>query len=108
TKDLTREVRQTFEQIEYVPTQILMEYLLKVHEPSGEGTIDGLMYTSTVTGNTCVVLDVPNKRCIDQDNEIERFAENNLHLKIDVESLSTFKIKREYEPLPPANHNPFA
>jgi hypothetical protein len=108
TKDLTREVRQTFEQIEYVPTQILMEYLLKMHEPSGGGTIDGLMYTSAVTGKTCVVLDVSNKRCIDQDSEIERFAEDKLHLKMDLESLSTFKIKREYEPLPLANNDPFA
>jgi hypothetical protein len=54
------------------------------------------------------VLDVPNKRCIDQDNEIEGFADDKLHLKMDAESLSTFKIKREYEPLPPANNDPFA
>ncbi|MFD5397885.1 HEPN-associated N-terminal domain-containing protein [Streptomyces sp. NPDC127097] len=108
TKDLTREVRPTFEQIEYVPTQILMEYLLKVHHPKGGGSVDGLIYTSAVTGKTCVVLDVPNKRCIDRDDEIERFADDKLHLKIDPASLSTFRIKREYEPLPPADNDPFA
>ncbi|MFJ9628996.1 HEPN-associated N-terminal domain-containing protein [Streptomyces sp. NPDC101175] len=105
-KELTKPIRESYEQIDYVPTQILTEYLLKVHEPSGERTIDGLMYTSAVTGKTCVVLDVPNKRCINQENEMERFARDDLHLKIDAESLRTFKIRREYEALPPTN--PFA
>ncbi|MGW4674378.1 HEPN-associated N-terminal domain-containing protein [Streptomyces sp. NPDC004324] len=105
-KELTEPIRESYEQIDYVPTQILTEYLLKVHEPSGERSIDGLMYTSAATGKTCVVLDVPNERCINQDVEIKHFADNKLHLKMDAGSLSTFKIKREYEPLPPTN--PFA
>ncbi|MEU5482844.1 HEPN-associated N-terminal domain-containing protein [Streptomyces mirabilis] len=106
-KDLTKPIRETYEQIDYVPTQILTEYLLKVHQRE-EGDISGLMYTSAVTGKTCVVLDIPNTRCIDQDDEIEHFAGDKLHLKMDPVSLSTFKIKREYEPLPPANEDPFA
>ncbi|MET8680937.1 HEPN-associated N-terminal domain-containing protein [Streptomyces sp. NPDC004647] len=105
-KDLTKPIRESYEQIDYVPTQILVEYLLKVHERE-EGSVDGLMYTSAVTGKTCVVLDVPNKRCIDRDDQIERFADDKLHLKMDAASMTTFKIKREYEPLPPANDNPF-
>ncbi|MEU0780561.1 HEPN-associated N-terminal domain-containing protein [Streptomyces sp. NPDC006173] len=105
-KELTKPIRESYEQIDYVPTQILTEYLLKVHEPSGERSIDGLMYTSAVTGKACVVLDVPNQRCINQDDEIKRFADDELHLKIAAESLSTFKIKREYEPMPPTD--PFA
>ncbi|WP_431044806.1 HEPN-associated N-terminal domain-containing protein [Streptomyces sp. P1-3] len=106
-KDLTKPIRESYEQIDYVPTQILVEYLLKVHERE-EGDVSGLMYTSAVTGETCIVLDVPNKRCIDRDDEIERFAQDKLHLKMDAASLSTFKIKRDYEPMSPANDNPFA
>jgi hypothetical protein len=107
-KDLTKPIRESYEQIDYVPTQILTEYLLKVHEPSGERSIDGLMYTSAVTGKTCVVLDVPHKRCIDRDDEIERFAGDKLHLKMDAASVTTLKIQRDYEPIPPANDDPFA
>jgi hypothetical protein len=107
-KELTQPIRESYEQIDYVPTQILTEYLLKVHEPSGERTIDGLMYTSAVTGKTCVVLDVPNKRCIDRDDEIERFAHDELHLKMEAASLDTFKIRREYEPMPATHGDPFA
>jgi len=72
-KDLAKPIRESYEQIDYVPTQILVEYLLKVHELE-EGGVSGLMCTSAVTGETCIVLDVPNKRCIDRDDEIERFA----------------------------------
>ncbi|MFE7229941.1 HEPN-associated N-terminal domain-containing protein [Streptomyces sp. NPDC057596] len=106
-KDLTAPIRESYEQIDYVPTQILTEYLLKVHQRE-HGRVSGLMYTSAVTGKTCVVLDVPNKRCIDQDEQIERFADDKLHFKMDAASMTTFKIKREYEPLPPANGDPFA
>jgi hypothetical protein len=106
-KDLTKPVRETYEQIDYVPTQILTEYLLKVHQRK-QGDIGGLMYTSAVTGKTCVVLDVPNTRCIDRDDEIGHLAGDKLHLRMDASSLSTFKIKREYEPLPPADDDPFA
>ncbi|MEU0651105.1 HEPN-associated N-terminal domain-containing protein [Streptomyces albogriseolus] len=106
-KDLTKPIRESYEQIDYVPTQILVEYLLRVHERE-EGHVSGLMYTSAVTGETCIVLDVPNKRCIDRDDEIERFAQGKLHLKMDAASLSTFKIKRDYEPMPRASDDPFA
>jgi hypothetical protein len=106
-KDLTKPIRESYEQIDYVPTQILVEYLLKVHERA-EGDVSGLMYTSAVTGETCIVLDVPNKRCIERDDEIERFAQDKIHLKMDAASLSTFKIKRDYESIPPANDDPFA
>ncbi|MFF9574270.1 HEPN-associated N-terminal domain-containing protein [Streptomyces rubiginosohelvolus] len=106
-KDLAKPIRENFEQIDYVPTQILTEYLLKVHQRE-EGDISGLMYTSAVTGKTCVVLDVPNARCMDQDDEIEHFAHEELHLQMDPASLSTFEIKREYRPLAPANGDPFA
>lgn len=107
-EDLTKPIRESYEQIDYVPTQILTEFLLKVHQPENGDRIDGLMYTSAVTGKTCVVLDLPNKRCIDRDDEMERFAHDKLHLKMDAASRSTFKIRRDYDPLPPANADPFA
>ncbi|MFD4864603.1 HEPN-associated N-terminal domain-containing protein [Streptomyces sp. NPDC058412] len=105
-KDLAKPIRESYEQIDYVPTQILVEYLLKVHEREGGG-VDGLMYTSAVTGKTSVVLDVPNERCIDRDGRIERFAGSEIHLQMDAASMATFKIKREYEPLPTVSDNPF-
>lgn len=53
------------EQIDYVPTQIVTEYLLHIH---GNGTRSrGLMYRSSLTGQPCVVLDVRNNHCIDSD-----------------------------------------
>jgi hypothetical protein len=106
-KDLATPSRESYEQIDYVPTQILTEYLLRVHQHEGSG-VSGLMYTSSVTGKTCIVLDVPNKRCIDRDDQIERFTEDELHLKMDSSSVATFRIKREYEPLPPVNNDPIA
>jgi hypothetical protein len=105
-KDLTKPIRETYEQIDYVPTQILTEYLLKVHRRD-QGDICGLMYTSAVTGKTCVVLDVPNSRCIDRDDEMDHFASDQLHLRMDTSSRSTFKIKRMYEPLPSIDNDPF-
>jgi hypothetical protein len=38
-KELTKPIRESYEQIDYVPTQILVEYLLKVHERE-EGSVD--------------------------------------------------------------------
>lgn len=98
-RDLAKSIRETYEQIDYVPTQILVEYLLKVHEREEGNVVDGLMYTSAVTGKACVVLDVPNERCIDEGDEIQRFDNEKLHLRIDAESFATFKIRRDYMPL---------
>lgn len=105
-RDLAKPIRESYEQIDYVPTQILVEYLLKVHERE-EGSVDGLMYTSAVTGKTCVVLDVSNERCIDKCDDIRRFEDEKLHLKIDATSFTTFKIRREYEPLSYTKNTPF-
>lgn len=62
-EQLSKRVPPDREQIEYVPTQIVTEYMLHVY---GDGkSVDGLMYRSSLTGESCVVLDVPNERCID-------------------------------------------
>jgi hypothetical protein len=51
-KQLTEPVRSSFEQIDYVPTQIVTEYLLKVHQHEG-ASAHGLLYTSAVTAQPC-------------------------------------------------------
>jgi hypothetical protein len=51
--------------IDYVPTQVVTEYFIKVF---GDGvTFDGLLYASDVDGGgSCLVLDVPNERCVER------------------------------------------
>jgi len=63
---LSKEARPTYEQIDYVPTQIVTEYLLRIFN---DGTlIDGLLYSSSQTGKASAVLDVPNERCVEQSS----------------------------------------
>lgn len=52
------------QEIDYVPTQVVTEYFLKVF---GEGRFfDGLRYTSDVDGgDICIVLDVRNEGCLE-------------------------------------------
>ena len=60
---LSDPARPQHEQIDYVPTQIVTEYLLRVH---GNGDIArGLIYQSSLTKRACLVLDVPNDHCAD-------------------------------------------
>ncbi|MFI6494565.1 HEPN-associated N-terminal domain-containing protein [Streptomyces sp. NPDC050564] len=55
------------EHLEYVPTQIVTEYLLRVF--SSSHPVEGLIFTSSADsvagGGTCTVLDVPQSRCLD-------------------------------------------
>ena len=60
---LSDPARPHHEQIDYVPTQIVTEYLLRVH---GNGdSARGLIYKSSLTKEACLVLDVPNNHCVD-------------------------------------------
>lgn len=56
--------KPVLEEIDYVPTQVVTEYFLKVF---GDGRFfDGLRYTSDVEGgDICVVLDVRNPGCVE-------------------------------------------
>jgi hypothetical protein len=55
--------------IEYVPTQIVTEYLRLWFPADGE-TIDGVVYTSSrAADGRCVVLFVDNERCIEAKQE---------------------------------------
>ena len=49
--------------IDYVPTQIVTEYLLHVH--GGGDRVRGLVYQSSLADGACVALDIPNDHCID-------------------------------------------
>ncbi|WP_143264044.1 HEPN-associated N-terminal domain-containing protein [Amycolatopsis kentuckyensis] len=60
---ISRPVDKEMEQIEYVPTQIVTEYLLKIFR---DGEADGILFRSAVNREVDVVLDVPNERCFDQ------------------------------------------
>ena len=61
---LSAPARSTYEQIDYVPTQIVTEYLLRIF---GDGeNIDGMLYSSALTGRVSAVLDVPADRCVEQ------------------------------------------
>ncbi|WP_433355883.1 HEPN-associated N-terminal domain-containing protein [Microtetraspora malaysiensis] len=64
-EQLSKPARSTYEQIDYVPTQIVTEYLLRI---LGSGrSINGLLYVSALTGQTCAVLDVPADGCVEQN-----------------------------------------
>lgn len=66
-QDLSRPAASGAEQIDYVPTQILTEYFLRVF---AEGAVvEGILYPSaTRDGGVSVVLDVPQTRCVDQSD----------------------------------------
>lgn len=78
---LSQPARETYEQIDYVPTQIVTEYLLQVYEGAD---VVGLVYDSALTGDRCIVLDVPNDRCIEPQS-----AGDKLALVIDRDSMTT-------------------
>jgi hypothetical protein len=63
-KQLSDRARPQYEQIDYVPTQILTEYLLRVYEKGR--LVHGLLYASSITGGMSAVLDVANDRCVEQ------------------------------------------
>jgi hypothetical protein len=83
-QDLSKRPRPTFEEIDYVPTQIVTEYLLKVF---GDGIlVQGLLFASSLTQGTCVVLDVGNEGCVDvgegwKDHESLRLGLNPSSIK---------------------------
>jgi len=61
---LSQPARVTYEQIDYVPTQIVTEYLLRIFA-KGQ-LVTGLLYPSALTGASSAVLDIPHDHCVDQ------------------------------------------
>lgn len=65
--ELSMPVAPGDEHIDYVPTQVMTEFFLRVYQSAGEDRprIDGIRYPSAaLPGGVSVVLDVPNERCV--------------------------------------------
>ncbi|MEV6827866.1 HEPN-associated N-terminal domain-containing protein [Amycolatopsis sp. NPDC051102] len=80
---ISQPVEKSMEHIEYVPTQIVTEYLLKIFRG---GEVDGILFRSAVNGEVDVVLDVPNERCFDQ---VPEEAPRKLSLRLVKSSMRT-------------------
>ncbi|MEU8135338.1 RES domain-containing protein [Streptodolium elevatio] len=62
-EDLAREARPDFTEIDYVPTQVVTEFLL--HAWDYGVPVDGIAYRSTQHDGQCVVRDVKSEQCVD-------------------------------------------
>lgn len=64
---ITQPVEKGQDQVEYVPTQVMTEYLLRIRW--GRGAIQGLRYRSAAPGGgVSVVLDVSSENCVEQEH----------------------------------------
>lgn len=88
----TLRAKPTLPDIDYVPTQVVTEYFIKVFEDGAY--FDGILYSSDIDdGGDCVVLNVPNERCVDMlttgtDDQIE------LELELDVATVTSRPLLR--------------
>jgi hypothetical protein len=65
-RDVVKPVdRNGSEHIEYVPTQIVTEYLRLIHRTDDDTSVDGLLCTSSRNGARCAVIFIDNNACID-------------------------------------------
>jgi hypothetical protein len=76
-----------YEQIDYVPTQVVTEYLLRIYAKGR--LVAGLLYPSALTSAPCVVLDVPHDRCVEQKPGWEAAGDGQLRLGLVPGSLET-------------------
>ena len=63
--ELSKPIDAETAQIEYVPTQIVTEFLLHVFEHDEESRTSGLIYRSSIADGDCVAFNIPNERCFD-------------------------------------------
>jgi len=69
TKEISAPIEPGRDQIDYVPTQVMTEYLLRVHW--GHKGVSGIRYPSAASsGEGCVVMDVSNENCLDPGDEL--------------------------------------
>lgn len=86
-KHLSEPAREKQEQIDYVPTQVVTEYLLKVF---GHGQlVAGLLYKSSLTGDVSAVLDISNDHCVEQ---VPGWMEQGLSLGLVPNSAETRRV----------------
>jgi hypothetical protein len=86
-EDVRRPARETWEQLDYVPTQVMTEYLLKVFM-NGE-VVSGIQYRSALTGQVSVALEVPNSACVPKADGWS--AADHLRLGLNTDSVATRK-----------------
>lgn len=63
-EQMAEPVRDGYDQIDYVPTQVVAEFLLKVFNP--DTPVQGLIYTSSLNQRPCAVFDLDSSCCVDQ------------------------------------------
>ena len=63
--ELSKPINSGDTQIEYVPTQIVTEFLLHVFRAGEDSPALGLIYRSSVADGECIALNIPNHRCLD-------------------------------------------
>ncbi len=63
--ELSKSVDSDDAGLEYVPTQIVTEFLLHVFRADQEPPTRGLIYRSSVADGECIALNIPNHRCLD-------------------------------------------
>lgn len=79
------------EAIDYVPTQVLTEYFLRVFKPVGMGAPMGLVYPSAANpGGISLVLDIGNDQCLDDPAHVTEHPS----LILDSATISTSAIPR--------------
>lgn len=67
TEEIARPIAKGHDQVEYVPTQVMAEYFLRVHPWKGE--VHGIRYPSAARrGDACLALSVPASDCVDVDS----------------------------------------
>ena len=93
--ELAQEVRPTYEDIDYVPTQVITEYLL--HAWDAGRSITGLKYRSAHTGTPCIVLNVPSERCLEFGSSL--LDEEYLQLLLHQDTLSRRPLPASRRPL---------
>ena len=88
-EQISKRVAAEHEQVDYVPTQIVTEYLLHVLRA---GDIAGVLYPSSITGAECVVLDVPNEDCLGPKEDM---SDSRLQLRLIQESADSRMISED-------------
>lgn len=61
---MAKPVRDGYDQIDYVPTQVVAEFLLKVFNP--DDPVQALIYTSSLSQRPCTVFDLDSSCCVEQ------------------------------------------
>ncbi len=69
------------EHLEYIPTQIITEYL-RYNYTINNKPIDGIIYKSSVGSGKSVVLFIQNDQCVDNDWNIKKNFKDKLYLKM--------------------------